>query len=143
MSLSTRDINAWPSANATEVARWDSWEKANAWMKKDKANRLVEGLIENTKHKQVLWERVDKTKYTPLEFGRSGAQRWLNFYPEATKSSSAGSVPFLNVLTSEGAAQKEAEELAKKPWLDPKYAKSLAGPRVPRWVELATALLPF
>ena len=44
MSLITSDINAWPSANATEVARWDSWEDAKKWMQEDKANRLVEGL---------------------------------------------------------------------------------------------------
>ena len=116
MSLSTRDINAWPSANATEVARWDSWEKANAWMKKDKANRLVEGLIENTKHKQVLWERVDKTKYTPLEFGRSGAQRWLNFYPEATKSSSSRSYPFVSEATLQELAKAKAHAEAIANW---------------------------
>ena len=85
MSLITSDINAWPSANATEVARWDSWEDANAWMQKDKANRLVEGLVQgNGTHKQVLWERVDKTKNTPFQRGGSGTWRWLNFYPEAT-----------------------------------------------------------
>ena len=84
MSLITSDINAWPSANATEVARWDSWEDADAWMQEDKANRLVEGMIENTKHKQVLWERLSKRRDTPLQPGDLGAKRWLNFYPEAT-----------------------------------------------------------
>ena len=90
MSLITSDINAWPSANATEVARWDSWEDANAWMQKDKANRLVEGLVQgNGTHKQVLWERVDKTK--PIGFKRGKAhtpgKRGLSFYVATQQNS--------------------------------------------------------
>ena len=85
MSLIVYNMNGWPRTNATEVSRDKNWEQADAWMKQDKANRLVEGLVQgNGTHKQVLWERVDKTKNTPFQRGGSGTWRWLNFYPEAT-----------------------------------------------------------
>ena len=87
MSLTTQDINAWPSANAKEMGRWESWEQADAWMQQDKANRLVEGVVRGHRsHEQVLWERVDKNKDMRFDYGHAGTTRWLNFYTQASES---------------------------------------------------------
>ena len=57
-------------------------EAAHAWMRQDKANRMVEGEQRFPwGHNQILWERVDKSK--PIGFTCVGGQRWLSFYPEA------------------------------------------------------------
>ena len=81
MSLIVYNMNGWPRTNATEVSRDKNWEQADAWMKQDKANRLVEGVGNN--HEQVCWERVDKSKPFEWGYGNPGDKRWINFYPEA------------------------------------------------------------
>ena len=81
----------WPGANAKQVRTLEpgwftpsDWDEAHAWMQKDKANRLIEGVQRAPYgHNQVLWERVDKSK--PIGFTRGGllGRSWLSFYPEA------------------------------------------------------------
>ena len=68
----TRD--EWPSVNAKQVSTHKNWADADAWMKDDKASRVVEGVQMGPNlgghHKQVEWERVDKSK--PFGFGKGG-----------------------------------------------------------------------
>ena len=80
-----------PGANANQVRTLEpgwftpsDWDEAHAWMQQDKANRVIEGVqLVPYGHKQVLWERVDKSK--PIGFTRGGllGRSWLSFYPEA------------------------------------------------------------
>ena len=75
MSLQKQNVNKWPSANAKQVSTHKNWEEADAWMQQDKANRVVEGVQQYLwGHKQVEWERVDKSK--PFGFGWSGVSGW-------------------------------------------------------------------
>ena len=87
MSLQKQNVTKWPSANAKQVSTHKNWEEADAWMQQDKANRVVEGVQQYLwGHKQVEWERVDKSK--PFGFsakGHTAGTRWLNYYPEANQ----------------------------------------------------------
>ena len=80
MSLQKQNVNKWPSANAKQVSTHKNWEEADAWMQQDKANRVVEvvqmgaHVCMGGHHKQVEWERVDKSK--PFGFGWSGVSGW-------------------------------------------------------------------
>ena len=75
MSLQKQNVNKWPDANAKQVSTHKNWEEADAWMQQDKANRVVEGVQQYLwGHKQVEWERVDKSK--PFGFGWSGVSGW-------------------------------------------------------------------
>ena len=69
-----------PNANAKQVSTHKKWDEAGAWMQQDKANRVVEvvqmgvHVCMGGHHKQVEWERVDKSK--PFGFGWSGVSGW-------------------------------------------------------------------
>ena len=64
----------WPRDNAKQSTHKNRGE-AHAWMEQDKANRVVEGVQQYLwGHKQVEWERVDKSK--PFGFGWSGVSGW-------------------------------------------------------------------
>ena len=55
---------------------------ANAWMRQDKANRMVE-LNQQWPYglNQVWWQRTDENH--PIGFTQADGQRWLYYYPEA------------------------------------------------------------
>ena len=60
-------LYGWPNANANRVSTHKNWDEADAWMKQDKANRVVEGVqlagLIGGHHKQVEWdERVDNSR---------------------------------------------------------------------------------
>ena len=90
-------FEGWPSTNAKKKGTLESgWfgpskvGAAHAWLRHDPANRMIEGVqLWPWGHKQVLWERVDKTK--PIGFKRGKAhtpgKRGLSFYVATQQNS--------------------------------------------------------
>ena len=105
-TMEKQTLHGWPCGNATKMGgtvgfdplihapelyagrdpKWvhggPSWLEALDWMRKDPANRVIEGVSNGGHDSQECWQRtfhLDK----PIEWKTGEGKRWLNYYPAA------------------------------------------------------------